>query len=638
MSHTTRVLIGLFVASFIHAKEHTLSSPNKAIHAKITVEKGILSYQVDYKGQPVILTSRIGFEPYMDGFQIESETPTWQSTRGTWTNPFGERSTVLDHYEGDAIRLKSKGVPIRLECRVYNEGFAFRFVIPKVEQGNVEWEIPSERTEFAFADDYVCWPVYTAQGYYVPKKISAFTLRAIAELSDCVQPAAGGPKPVNKTAMVSGAERPLVVELPHCVVALGEAGLIDFPRMKFEVSKPNTFRAKLDSPAKISLPYKMPWRVVRIADNPCRLLEGNDIMLNLNEPCKLKDTTWIKPGKTLRCTVFTTEMAKSSVAFCTRMGLQYVLFDAGWYGNEGDNASDARVVNVEPSRRKGPFDLPEIIRYAKEHGIGVILYVNRRELERRLDELLPLYKSWGVAGLKYGFINVGSQKWTAWASDAIRKAGESGMIIDIHDEYRLTGNQRTYPNVLTVEGVHGNEEMPDATHNCALAFTRYLSGPGDYTPCWQDSRVKNTRAHQLALAVVYFSPIQVLYWYDQAPMVKDVPELDFWRQIPTVWDETKAINGQIGAFATIARCSKEKWFVGSINAIERRTLNIPLSFLKPNIHYTALIYADAAPDGSNRTGVISSTRDVTSTDIITADMAANGGHAMELIPIKSKIN
>lgn len=188
--------------------------------------------------------------------------------------------------------------------------------------------------------------------------------------------------------------------------------------------------------------------------------------------------------------------------------------------------------------------------------------------------------------------------------------------------------------VLTVEGVHGNEEFPDAAHNCALTFTRYLGGPGDYTPCWQDSRVKNTRAHQLALAVIYFNPLQVLYWYDQAPMVKDVPELDFWRQISTVWDDTKAIHGQIGAFATIARCSQEKWFVGSINALQRRTLNIPLSFLKPNMRYTVKIYADAAPDGSNRTGVTCSTKEVTSTDVITADMAANGGHAIELIPIK----
>lgn len=627
-------ILGMVVGLSVQARENTLTSPNKALHAKVKIEKGILSYQVDYKGVPVILSSRIGFEPYMQGFDVESETPTWRSYSGTWKNPFGERSTVFDHYAGDAIRLRCKGVPLRLECRVYNEGFAFRFVIPKVEQGPVEWDIPAERTEFCFADDYTCWPVFTAQGYYAPKKISDFLPSVVNEMADTLPPPAGEPKPLKKAAILSGAERPLVVELPHCVVAIGEAGLIDFARMKFEVSKPNTFRTKLEGPAKIKLPYKMPWRYVRIADNPCRLLEGNDMLLNLNESCKLADTSWIKPGKALRCTVLSTEMAKSSVAFCKRMGLQYILFDSGWYGNEGANASDARVVNVEASRQKGPFDLPEIIRYGKEHGIGVILYVNRRELERRLDELLPLYQSWSVAGIKYGFINVGSQAWTAWTSEAIRKAGEARMMIDIHDEYRLTGNQRTYPNVLTVEGVHGNEEFPDAAHNCALAFTRYLGGPGDYTPCWQDSRVKNTRAHQLALSVVYFSPLQVLYWYDQAPLVKDVPELDFWRQIPTVWDDTKALHGQIGAFATIARCSQERWYVGSINALERRSLNIPLTFLKPNVRYTAKIYADAAPDGSNRTGVTCSTKEVTSTDVITADMAANGGHAIELIPLK----
>jgi len=187
---------------------------------------------------------------------------------------------------------------------------------------------------------------------------------------------------------------------------------------------------------------------------------------------------------------------------------------------------------------------------------------------------------------------------------------------------------------MTVEGIRGNEEMPTAAHNCALPFTRYLCGPGDYTPCWSNSRVKNTRAHQLALAAVTYSPWQFLFWYDSPGVYKNEPGLDFWRQIPTVWDDTKVLNAKIGAYATVARRTGDDWFVGTINALERRTLAIPLAFLTPGKTYTAQIYSDGAPDGSNRTLVACATREVTSADTITADLADNGGHAIRLVPAK----
>ena len=203
--------------------------------------------------------------------------------------------------------------------------------------------------------------------------------------------------------------------------------------------------------------------------------------------------------------------------FAKTMNL-HIESDAGWYGHEYDDASDARTVTLDPKRSKGPLDLPKVIRYAKENGIGVILYVNRRELERRLDELLPLYTSWGIVGMKYGFVNVGSQKWTVWLSDAIRKAGEARMMIDIHDEYRLTGNQRTWPNVMTVEGIRGNEEMPEAPHNCALPFTRYLCGPATTRPAGttdaskthgRTSRVGRRHLQPLAVSLLVRQPWHV---------------------------------------------------------------------------------------------------------------------------------
>jgi alpha-glucosidase len=605
----------LVIASSAQAADQLLVSPDKAVRAVIGLSpEGALTYRVDYKGKPLILPSKLGFTTedkaeLTTGYSFVDAARS--SVSQTWKPPYGERALVTDAYAALSATYVIKGtgdLTLTLECRAYNEGFAFRYVFPK--QTRTRLDIAKENTEFAFTGDHRAWPVYSAQGTYKPALLS--------EVKD-------------------GAERPFTVEIADGpVAALGEAGLFTFARMKFTpvAGKPHTLAARLDGKAVLPLPGATPWRYVMAADSAARLLERNDFILNLNEPSKIADTSWIKPGKVIRETSLTTTGGKACVDFCAVMNLQYVEFDAGWYGHEYDDASDARTVTLDPKRSKGPLDLQEVIRYGKEKGVGVLLYVNRRELERRLDELLPLYKSWGVAGLKYGFVNVGNQQWTTWLHDAIRKAGEAGLMLDIHDEYRVTGNQRTWPNVMTVEGISGNEEMPEAAHNCALPFTRYLCGPGDYTPCWYNNRVKNTRAHQLALAAVYYSPWMFVFWYDNPGMYKADPELDFWRQIPTVWDDTKVLNAKIGAYATVARRSGAQWFVGSINAGERRTLSIPLAFLTPGKRYTASIYSDGAPDGSDRTRVTCATREVTSSDVLTADLASNGGHAVRLAPTK----
>ena len=617
MIHSPRILLALILLA-CQARAGTsqlLPSPNDNLQVMVDVaDDGRLSYGINYKHKPVISRSFLGLTTsnHVDlGADCVNVTKRVATVNRTWKNPFGERAQVTDSYRSLTLSFENKtdGTMLELECRAYDAGFAFRYVFPK--QARTQLDIAKENTEFVFTGgDYRAWPVYSAQGTY---------------------------KPVLLSEVKDGAERPLTVELTDGpVVAIGEAGLFTFARMKFAplAGKPHALVARLDGKAVMTLPGATPWRYVMVADNAARLLEQNDLLLNLNEPSKIADTSWIKPGKVIRETSLTTTGGKACVDFAKVMNLQYIEFDAGWYGHEYDDASDARAVNLDPKRSKGPLDLQEVIRYGKEKGVGVILYVNRRELERRLDELLPIYKSWGVAGLKYGFVNVGSQKWTTWLHDAIRKAGEAGLMIDIHDEYRVTGNQRTWPNVMTVEGISGNEEMPAAPHNCALPFTRYLCGPGDYTPCWYNGRVKNTRAHQLALPAVYYSPWQFLFWYDSPSLYKADPELDFWRQIPTVWDDTKVLNAKIGTYATVARRTGDDWFVGTINALERRTLTIPLTFLTPGKKYSAQIYSDGAPDGSDRTKVACATREVTSTDTIAADMADNGGHAVRLVPTK----
>ncbi|MCX6905222.1 MAG: glycoside hydrolase family 97 catalytic domain-containing protein, partial [Verrucomicrobia bacterium] len=346
------------------------------------------------------------------------------------------------------------------------------------------------------------------------------------------------------------------------------------------------------------------------------------------------DTSWIKPGKVIREVSLTTEGGKACVDFCLQRGLQFVEYDAGWYGHEYDPKADARDVHLDPKRNPNPnsLNLHEVISYASSRGIGLILYVNHLALEKQLDELLPLYQQWGVKGVKYGFVNVGSQHWTRWLHEAIRKAAQHKLMVDIHDEFRSTGYQRTYPNLMTVEGILGNEGFPTPVHNATLPFTRFLTGPADYTFCWNSSRLKPTHAHQLAISTIFFSPWQFLYWYDRPSVSKGEQALDYWKELPTVWDDTRVLKGEIGKYASVARRKGQEWYVGSIHAQGRGTMEIPLSFLDPGRKYLATVYGDQDPAKGESKEVRIETMTVDSTTMLKADLPANGGQAVRLVP------
>jgi alpha-glucosidase len=257
-----------------------------------------------------------------------------------------------------------------------------------------------------------------------------------------------------------GCERPLVIEIDtNLTIALGEASLIDYARMKFEPDSASGFciRSRLGGEVIKSLPFQSPWRVVMVGKDAGDLLEKNYFLLNLNKPCEIEDVSWIRPGKVLREVTLTTEGGKAAIDFVAAHNMQYVEFDAGWYGPENNENSDPTKPVLDPARSKGPFDLNEIIDYAESKNIKVLLYVNRKALEKKLDDILPLFKNWGVAGIKFGFVQVGTQQVTSWMHNAIKKAASYRMVVDVHDEYRPTGFSRTYPNFLTQEGIRGDE-------------------------------------------------------------------------------------------------------------------------------------------------------------------------------------
>lgn len=602
----------------ISAPGATLKSPDGRMEFAIEVRdldgrKACPVYHVRWGGREIIAASRLGMELEGDflgeGLEIARETPSRQDS--TWRPVCGERSEIRDRYNGLSIEFKEPGgagLGFSLEVRAYDEGVAWRYLLPRAS-GDALTKILAEQTEFRFGGDNEAWAVYSAQGKYAKVRLGEIK---------------------------KGCERPLLVRLAEdCYAALGEAALVDHARMKFAplAGVPHALVSALDGPVEAALPLATPWRFVMAAESPGRLLENNFLVLNLNEPCAIKDTSWIRPGKVIREVTLTTSGGRACVDFAARHNLQYIEFDAGWYGHEYDDASDARAVNLDPKRSRGPLDLHEVIAYAKSKGIGVILYVNRRALEKQLDAILPLYQGWGIAGVKYGFVNVGSQQWTSWLHEAIRKAAAHGLMVDVHDEYRTTGYERTYPNLMTVEGIGGDETTPEPEQTLTYQFARFIAGPADNTVCYFADRVPKMSSHafQLAKPVCLYSPWQFLFWYDRPSAAGDEPELEFWDRVPTTWDETRVLGGRIGEFSAVARRRGEEWFIGCMNGSESRELSLKLNFLAAGKRYAASIYSDD-PSLDTKTRVRIERRPVDRATILKAPLPARGGQAIHIAP------
>lgn len=616
----------------IQAKEIKLSSPDSKYQFTLSDESGNLRYSLSWENRSIINPSLLGIhanEVWRDNLQIGEVTNTRQDT--LWHPVYGERSTIKDRYQACSVVINRQGSRSKLilDIRAYNEGIAFRYRFP----GGQYLKITDEYTEYTLPEG--------TKAYFTPR----------AQTSYEHLPLQGWP---------GESERPLLLALPdETYVCLTEAQVVDYVRTKFKLSaeKKNTILSAMYGPVEEIAPYHTSWRVIMCAAKPGEILEHNDILLNLNPPCKIKDTSWIKPGKVMREVTLTTEGGKALVDFAVKRKLQYIHFDAGWYGFEYDKASDATTVTLDPRRnpKSDALNLKEVIAYAKQYGIGVIVYVNQRALQQQLDEILPLYKSWGIAGIKFGFVQVGSQVWTKWMHEAVKKCAEYGLIVDIHDEYRPTGFSRTYPNLMTQEGIRGNEEFPDATHNATLPFTRFVAGAADYTICYyrqdfgrldtdkdnygvpRSKSIQTTPAHQLALAAIYYSPLQYMYWYDKPSDSQDEPELKFFDDIYTTWDDTKVLQGEVGQFISVARRKGEEWFVGSITNNEARTLPVSLDFLPEGKNYIAEIYTDGDKSVKTRTKVKVSTYRVNSKTQLNFNLKASGGTALRLVPESGRI-
>ena len=623
------LLLTLLVAMVAGAVE-TLQSPNGKYQFTFSQKEGKLMYSLDYANKPVVEEGELGVN--IDNHLVESamgipvdNSSVWtkgmevtsverRSEDNTWKPVYGEYAQMRDHYNEMTIHLlkggkhegrgtaynKRQQYLLDIIVRAYDEGVAIRYHFPEATNG-LFMHITDDLTSFRFAPGAEAYHYAWAQAHANKVKL----LKSEAAWKD-------------------EAERPLTLQLANGLyAAIGEAALTDFVRGKLKLKADNELQMAMFDSADIITAYDMPWRFIMVGEKAIDLINNKQMVLNLNAPCQISDTSWIKPGKAFRVCRLDMKTCLAGVDFCVDRGLQYIELDAGWYGPEMKMSSSA--LKVLETR---DIDMPKLCQYAKSKGIGVWVYVNQRALYQQLDQILPLYEKWGISGIKFGFVQIGSQEWTTWLHNAVKKCADHHIMVDIHDEYRPTGWSRTYPNLMTQEGVGGNEEMPNAEHNTVLPFTRFLCGPADYTPCYFNNRVKNTKAHQLAMPVVYYSPITFLYWYDLPNVYKGEKELDFWKYCPTVWDESKALQGEIGEYIVQARRSDNDWFVGAMNGLQARDIIVNTAdFLQKGKKYRVEIYNDD-PKLNTRTKVASTVQTIKAGKVLKLHLQPTGGAAL----------
>jgi alpha-glucosidase len=610
---------------------------------------GKLVYSVSFRGRPLLdqsaLALELGAQP-----ALGSEVQIVASTPGQGSDDYsliaGKVGSVHDQYNSVVVRVVEGNETKRsleIEARAYNDGIAFRYVVPK-QDAIEELRLKQEDTEFRISTDATTWalalPNYRSsyESEYVKLPITAFSNQ-------------GG---VSSSFLIG---LPLLMHSPGTAwMTLTEADLEGNSGMyvtnpsgnwagHFFISK---LSPRLEDPNLVltgTLPHHSAWRVLLVADEPGKLMESN-IISDLNSPNRVKDTSWIHPGKASwnwwagdigpdGRAEYTTKNMEYYVDFAAQSGFPYMLLDAGW--------ADGRDI----TRMRGNVDVPELVRYATTKNVKVWIWLYSTSVMNQMKEAFPLFEKWGVAGVKIDFINRDDQDGIKFYYDVAREAAEHHLMVDFHGASKPWGIERTYPNVLSYEAVLGMENNKVARRDSPVdrtvfPFTRMVAGPLDYTPGGFDNVTENdfvgrdqspmvmgTRAQQLALYVVFQTPFQMVS--DSPQTYAHQPAFKFIHDVPTQWDSMHVLNGEPGEFVTIARSHGEEWYLGSITNWTPRDLRVSLNFLGAG-RYTAEIYQDAADAGDHPKNVEIKRQTVRKDEELVLHLAKGGGCAIRFVP------
>jgi alpha-glucosidase len=664
---------------------YRVSSPDRLVDVAIHNNQGVLSYNVFYKGNMIIAKSRLGIyfnDASADHFvnNIKVQKPETASFNETWKTVWGYNATVKNNYNALVLHCDVMGEKLDVEFRVFNEGLGFRYHVEKlpklavkIDDPSAVTEITGEATEFNIAEEGTAFWQPLSKKYAEHFEARHIT-SAIAKIDSC--------------------NTPLTIKLKTGVhISIHEAALINYSSTilvnKKGTNNLSSFLAPWQGEENIAVKlnttsFKTPWRTIQISPDAAGLINGAQMILNLNEPCKIENTEWIRPMKfngvwwemhlglrswaNTKVHGATTANTKKYIDFAAANGLQATLVEGwnlGWetfMGKEEFNYTQAY----------SDYDLKYLADYAKKKGVQLMSHHetgnNLPDYESEMEDAYKQMQTLGQHSVKSGYVGDGavlgknywhqSQRMVEHIQLSVETAAKYQVSIDPHETIKPTGICRTYPNLMSGEGVRGNEfnawsegNLPE--HEIILAFTRGLAGPMDYTPGIFDvlfkegskrratgdaqytepikTRVHTTLSKQLALYVCLYSPLVMAA--DLIENYQGNKAFQFIKDVPTTFDETKVIAAEIGDFYTVARRLGKNWYVGGITDENPRILKIDCSFLKPEKKYKAIIYGDSKKTDyeKNPSAYEIKEIEVTNKSIISWNVVKSGGVAISIV-------
>ena len=660
MSVLKRLLLAVLLlatANTFAQKNIAITSPDAQIKFWLSTDSNGLFYKITYKGVLMADKSRLNIS-FQEGGAFNNKlaliaaspkrlTEDYELTTGKTSKVHSECNQVIipvTEQTGNRRRLA-------IEVRIFNDGVAFRYIIPKQDAWVSTINITDELNTFNLTQN----PKVTAllRESYTTSHEGIYTKSTLNNLKA-------------DTLM----DMPALFEFPNgTYMAITEAALLDYAGM-YLIKHNGVLESRLsplphqtDIKVKATLPHNSPWRVMMISDKPGAFIESN-LLTNLNEPCKIKDLSWLKPGKTTfpwwngdvvpdsinaPGNNYVTNMYY--VDFCAKYGIAYhSVVEYGlheWYVNDG--AGFMPGPHADPSKAVPGLDMQQLCDSAAKRGVGIRVWVHWAALYPKLDETFTQYEKWGIKGLMVDFMDRDDQEMVNIQTEILEKAAQHKLHIQFHGAYKPTGTSRTYPNEFTREGTLNYENdkwsnvvTPDADIN--IPFTRMLAGSTDYhlggfraaSPTqfkihYTRPFVQGTRCHMLAMYVVLENNLGMVC--DDPTAYINQPGFEFIQQVPTTWDETKVIDAKPGEWLAIARRKGKDWYIGAITDHSSRTITKTLDFL-PDGNYTAEIYSDAPSNDPDLNHLIKQVKQVTKSTAISMLLASGGGQVMHLYPVK----
>lgn len=632
-----------------------LTSPNGKLKFSLTLEREHPVYDIQYQKQALVQNSPLSlvFDNGAFGEGLKMNKPVFSTKEETYELIVGKSKTVHSLSKEVVIPLEETTAPFRkinLVVRAFNDGIAFRYEFP--EQPNWKsYVMYDENTAFNVVDNPKFLGMYLPS--YQTSHEATYSHVKYEEIKE-------------RNLM----DMPALFEYPnHIFMAITEAAVRDYAGMylwKENGCLQGKLSPKLNQEqikVEASLPHQSPWRVFMISDRVGALIES-DLLTNLNEPCKIEDTSWIKPGKTTftwwngNVTPDTTFLGgnnfptnKYYIDFAARNGLDFHSIygyaeqpwytdDGTWFGFPGENSDITKPVSS--------LNMQEICDYAKSQGVQIHLWTNWKPLYAKIDEAFALFEKWGVVGMMIDFMDRDDQEMIRIQEEFLAKAAKHHLFVQFHGSSKPSGLHRTYPNEFTREGTLNYENfkgcmVTTADHDISMPFTRLLAGAADYhlggfralpkdkfKIQQSNPYVTSTRCHMLAMYVVLESYLGMIC--DTPEAYEGQPGFEFLQTVPTTWDKTVVPDASVNEYVAIARRHGDDWYVGAINNSQARDVEIALDFLGKG-DYKVTLYKDAQDTDTNPNHLIKETFTVTAKDKITVPLASDGGAAMHIQPV-----